>query len=560
MLVSLHIENIAVAKTVDISFEKGFTVLTGETGAGKSIIIDSIGLILGERWQKEWIRSGEEHASVSAIFDNISSFHLERLTQLGIEPDEDGLLYLQRTIYKDGKSKTLINGRQIPVSLQKEICSGMIAIHGQHANQALLTSSKHIAFLDMFAEDGTQLASYRMLYNKMKEIEDRICELKEQEKDRNRLVEIMKYQLADIDSVKLKKDEEEKLLEQRKIYSSSEKIARNVSVIRKTLYQSDKGLSAVDAMDRARTAFLQLEGILPEAGAYAEKLESFRYELIDMAETAWDYTADLEEDIPAVLDRIETRLDAIEKLKMKYGETIEDVLRFRKETAEKLEEMLHSEDTCKQLEKQRKELEEKAKQEAKILSQIRRNAANELERKIMQELCDLDMNKVQFKIDFQDTEGTLTKNGIEEVEFLLSTNAGDTPMSLDRIASGGELSRIMLAMKSVFADKEGTDTIIYDEIDTGISGSTSQKIGIKLKKAAKNSQIICVTHSAQIASVADEHMRVTKKEKDGRVESSVESLDFEGRIQETARIMGGMEITEGLLSTAREMIELASGY
>jgi DNA repair protein RecN len=561
MLTSLHIENIAVIKNIDIEFNEGFTVLTGETGAGKSIIIDSINLLLGGRPGKDLIRTGESSAMVSALFSNISVSNVKLLNEMGVQlSEDDNSLMLQRNISADGKSSTRLNGRTIPVALQKELGKSLINIHGQHDNQALLQPSRHIHFLDSYADVNEILPEYEKYYSLMNDTTKKISDLSRNEQEKARMIELLKYQISDIDSVKLKDNEDEKLTNESNRIQNFEKILKQVKLVYRALYRMEKGLSAFDLMTRASDALAQIADVLPEANQFIEKLTEFKYEIEDIAETVRDAAADDYDDPTAELNRIESRLDEIFRLKRKYGSTIKEILEFKEKAEKELEEIELSDVKIIELKAKYSEYKSKAKEYSDKLTKIRTQAARILEVKIMEELAFLEMGKVKFSVQIKpivESSGGVryASRGVDDIEFLISTNPGEPLKPLSKIASGGELSRIMLAMKSVFAGRENTETIIFDEIDTGISGKTSQKIGVKLRQTSDSCQVICVTHSAQIASTAQNHLFINKTENDGRVETIVTPLTENDRVNEVARIMGGLEITTKLLDTAREMIE-----
>lgn len=555
MLVSLHIENIAVIKKIDIDLQKGFTALTGETGAGKSIIIDSINILLGARPSREMIRNGEDTAIVSALFSEISQSNITSLSELGIQPDEDGSIFIQRSISADGRTNTKINGRTVSVSLQREVGGLLINIHGQHENQTLLDTSKHIYYLDKYAADDSLIASYIESYDKMNAIKRSLSELQRDEKEKARIVEMLRYQINDIDAAHLKPNEDDDLEVHRKRIQNIEKIEKQAKIVYRSLYEGDKGLSACQQIDRAVIALKQITDMFDGFEECIEKLESFRYEIEDIAVRADDLIDDDIGDPSAALDKIEARLDIIAKLKRKYGATVTDILDFRAKTAVKLDDFEMSDEKIHNLNVSYKIAENEALICAGILSERRQKAAANLAEKITDELAFLEMSKVCFSVEVHKSQ--LTRFGGDDVEFMISTNPGEPLKSLGKIASGGELSRIMLAIKSVLADHEKTETLIFDEIDTGISGRTSHKIGIKLKQTSAVSQVLCVTHSAQIAALAHNHLYILKSEHDGRVETTVKLLNYKGRVNEIARIMGGAEITDSLIETAAEMLNAA---
>ena len=564
MLDTLHIENIAVVREADITLGRGFTVLTGETGAGKSIIIDAINLLLGARPQRDLIRSGETTAVASAVFTDIPETLAAQMTDAGLRLDEDGGLFLQRAVQADGKASTRIGGRPVSVSTQKEFIGALIAIHGQHDNQQFLRPEMHIRYLDDFAGIEALLDDYTVLYHEYNEIRAKIRSLQKNEQEKARMAELLKYQIADIDAGKLKPKEEELLLAKRTKIRNAEKIAKQVKTILHALYRSEKGYSAMEQLDRAITALDGMSEIMPEAAAFSEKLSEFRYEIEDIAGTVQAYAEDDEGDPTVLLDKIEGRLETISKLKKKYGATVEEVLAYRAKAFSDLDDITLSDEKIAALKEQLSQKEKELTLSAEQLTAARKAAGKTLSVRIMEELRFLDMEKVRFEVGItplsgENGDGEVTRfgtRGCDNVEFLISTNPGEPMKPLDKIASGGELSRIMLAAKCVMAASEQISTMIFDEVDTGVSGKTSQKIGIKLKELGKTGcQVICVTHSAQIAALADAHLYISKHEVDGRVETSVKPLDEDGRIGELSRIIGGIEITDAIRATARELLE-----
>ena len=564
MLDTLHIENIAVVREADITLGRGFTVLTGETGAGKSIIIDAINLLLGARPQRDLIRSGETTAVASAVFTDIPETLAAQMTDAGLRLDEDGGLFLQRAVQADGKASTRIGGRPVSVSTQKEFIGALIAIHGQHDNQQFLRPEMHIRYLDDFAGIEALLDDYTVLYHEYNEIRAKIRSLQKNEQEKARMAELLKYQIADIDAGKLKPKEEELLLAKRTKIRNAEKIAKQVKTILHALYRSEKGYSAMEQLDRAITALDGMSEIMPEAAAFSEKLSEFRYEIEDIAGTVQAYAEDDEGDPTVLLDKIEGRLETISKLKKKYGATVEEVLAYRAKAFSDLDDITLSDEKIAALKEQLSQKEKELTVSAEQLTAARKAAGKTLSVRIMEELRFLDMEKVRFEVGItplsgENGDGEMTRfgtRGCDNVEFLISTNPGEPLKPLDKIASGGELSRIMLAAKCVMAASEQISTMIFDEVDTGVSGKTSQKIGIKLKELGKTGcQVICVTHSAQIAALADAHLYISKHEVDGRVETSVRPLDEDGRIGELSRIIGGIEITDAIRATARELLE-----
>ena len=538
--------------------------MTGETGAGKSMIVDAINLLLGKKPPRDIIRTGEESAMVSGYFTELGDTVVRELAELGVFPDEDGALFLQRSVSAEGKSQTKLNGRTIPVSLQREVASKLIDIHGQHDNQKLMNASNHREVLDTFSHDEEVLREYREKYGEYSALIAEIEKLQKKEKEKARLTELLAYQIADIDAAKLKEHEEEELEAVKHRLLNYEKTSKYAKTVYRTLYRNEKGSAAYDLMEKAAVALSQLTDILPDAGAYAEKIDGMRYELEDIGEAV--YTLMEEEanagDITSRLDKIESRLDAIAKLKRKYGENIREILMFRTKAAADLSEIEEADLRLEELQRSYTSKLHEVQSSAAKITAARKRAAAELEKKMIEGLSFLDMKKVRFQVDIQplrDSNGEMkfSESGADTVEFLIATNPGEPLRPMSQIASGGELARIMLSAKCVMADRDGIGTMIFDEVDTGVSGKTSHKIGVKLHELSVVSQcqVLCVTHSAQIAAVADHHFLIEKEEKNGRAETSVTPLQREGRIKEIARIMGGLQMTETLLHTAEEMLD-----
>jgi DNA repair protein RecN len=572
MLDSLHIENVAVAKNLDFDMNSGFTVLTGQTGAGKSIVIDSINMLLGNRVSKDIIRTGENYALVSAVFTDLSDSAISHIASLDITPDEDGAVMVTRVVTAaDGKSNVKINGRSVPLSLLKEIGSGLINIHGQNDNQVLMQKSNHIAILDEFAGCGELSAEYEVHYTQMKEIEARLDELISGKREAAMLTDILKYQIKEIDLAKLSSpDEEEKLTALRNKLKNLERISKNVGFIYKALFYNEKGNSASALIERSVTALNQLTDIIPEAADFADKLMGFKYDIDDIAERIQQISGvdELESggiDPQKQLDNVESRLNMIGKLKMKYGSTVEEIIQFKNDAKKKLNDLDSSDILISEANAELDKCKSKASVIAASLSAKREEASVKLSADVSGVLAFLDMPKVKFKVVLRrltDENGgdCYGPRGLDDVDFMISTNPGEPLQSLGKIVSGGELSRIMLALKSTISGKLGAQTLIFDEIDTGVSGKTSQKIGLKLRELSADTQILCVTHSAQIASLADTHCLIEKKEVDGRAEAFISELDTESRITEVARIIGGIDITQAQTDAAREMVTAGINY
>ena len=554
MLVSLHIENMAVIRCADIDFTSGLCVLTGETGAGKSLLIDSINLLTGGRVSRDIIRMGEEKALISAVFcpdEDAKS----ALAELGIDVEED--LMLQRTVRRDGRSEARINGRAVTGGMLKDVGNLLINIHGQSDNQKLMQTSTHRSLLDAYAGDGEALSAYESVYTRWKQTCDALAGLRRDVSERLRLREMLEYQIKDIDAAKLKVGEEEKIAERRDRLLYQEKINRQARLAARVLTDSEKA-TVVGLIDRAEGAIEQLSAIIPESEELISRLAAMRAEAEDISERVRGFCDEDMTDPTAELDKLEGRLDTISRLGRKYGATVAEILKFREDAAVRLEEIDTADERIECLEAEEKTLSAELKKSSAELTELRKQAAAELSAEVQEALAFLDMPKVTFRVSVTPA-GKYTAEGRDDIEFLISTNPGDEPAPMVKIASGGELSRIMLAVRSVLNQRYGVPTTIYDEVDTGISGRTARKVGIKLAGLSQNTQVICVTHSAQIASLADAHYIIEKQEvrsADGadRAETSVRSLSEGERVEEIARILGGLNVTDAQREAARELI------
>jgi len=563
MLLSLHIENIAVIRSVDFEFSEGFMVLTGETGAGKSIVIDSINLLLGAKAERELIRTGAPYAMVSGLFGELSENITAKLLEMGVSTDEDGTVLLQRTLSADGKSKVTVNGRSVSLSLLKTITPYLVSIHAQSDTSSLADSKSHLELLDVYADSASILENYRIAYNKLEKIRKEIADIKAKALESERLREILSYQIKDIDSLGLAAGEEEELVEKKVKLKNSEKITKNSEFAYKALKGSEKG-SVSYLLDRSITALSQVSDVVPGFSEYAERLRDCLYQIDDVAESIYDVLDDVDGDPTETLNRIESRLDKISKAKRKYGLTVQDVLAFRERAAEELEQLENSEELLVKLSRDERTAYKEALALADELHEKRVGAVKSLEVKVKDTLEFLDMPKVVFfaslKEQMSGEDKLLGRDGSDNVEFYISANRGADAQPLSKIASGGELSRIMLALKSVIADKDGIPTVIYDEIDAGVSGKTARKIGIKMLSLSRTTQLFCVTHSAQIASLGDVHFFISKSDIDGATETSVRVLDTEGRVNELSRILGGIDITDSQRAAARDMLAERESY
>lgn len=553
MLRSLHIENIAVVKSADIDFDSGFTVLTGETGAGKSVIIDSINMLSGGKVSRDVIRAGESYALSEAVFDGIDGALAESLSELGVECDE-GEIVLSHKMTVDGKSTVRINGRAVTKTTLREVGRLLISIHGQNDGKILFDKNAYIDMVDSFGECEAEREAYFAIYKELDSYRKRLRDISTDEEQKARERDMLEYQIKDIDSKKLREGEEEALEAEKIRLSSLEKINKHVSFAERALTGGEKGASASYLMSRAADSLNKIADVIPEAAELAEKLVDMSYEVSDIADKVSSFGDDGGEDIDARLDKIESRLEVISGLKKRYGRDIKSILEFRDKAVKRLDDIVLSDERAEEYEKKIGQLKKDATVAANALTDKRRLAAKGASAKIMETLTYLDMPKVKFEISLSKNDD-FTPSGCDKIEFLVATNPGEPMMPMSDIASGGEMARIMLSLKSVLNEKDGVGCAIYDEIDTGISGKTSRKIGIKLHEIARDSQVICVTHSAQIATLADNHLLISKKEIDGRAQTSIRPLDREERIEEAARILGGINITDAQRQAAKDMLE-----
>ncbi len=557
MLLSLHIENVAVIKCVDVDFEKGFTALTGETGAGKSILIDSIGFLLGARGDRDLLRTGEEKAVVSAMFGDLGAESLRLLAENELSPDEDGNLLLTRTLGADGRTQCKVNGRAVGTYTLRAIAPTLISIHGQSDNLQLLKSENHLSMLDAYAGNEAARSAYADAYAAMQAARRALEALQMSDAEKQKKLETLTRTVQLLESAKLHPGEEEKLLAERRIVADAERISRQTAFVYRALRDAEKGNVAY-ILDHCAAALSQIADAVPRAAELAARLGDMKYEIEDIADTVYDFTGDIGDDPAARLDRIESRLDKLDKLKKKF---MTDEAGLLEKLADAKRELTALSDLSDETARAKKALDAAtaaATAAAAALTDTRRAAAERLVPLVSDELAFLDMEKVRFLTDIR--PAALSATGADAVEFLISTNPGEEPKPIAKIASGGELARIMLALKSVFADSFGVQTVIYDEIDAGVSGKTARKIGIKLKTSARGTQTICVTHSAQIASLADRQLLIEKRVIDGRTETQVSEITGDDRVREIARILGGVTVSETMRSSARELIDEGKNY
>lgn len=547
MLRLLHIENIAVIEQADILFEDGFNVMTGETGAGKSIVIDAISAILGERAYRDMIRTGMNKASVRAVFDRVPK--LDWFSENDI-PYEDEIT-VQREIFLDGKNLCKVNGLPVSVSVLKKLGLQLINIHGQHDSAALFDENYHLSFLDDYACNEQLLEEYGEKYRAMQSLKHEIEHLSMDEGEKLRRMETLKYQIDEISRAELTIGEDEALESKRKLAQNAEKLADG-------LQDAALGLDGDDDTEGAAAMLAQAERALSKIARFDESLSQIHDLVADLMYQAQDAAEQVKDRIYSLsysadeLERIEERLDTIHRLRRKYGATCEDILAYLERAKKELDEIEFADERMAQLQRKLQKAEQEACAMAQRLREARKQASVTLTERVLKELSDLDMKKVQFACQFAETE--LSQNGADAVAFYMSANLGEALKPLNKVASGGELARIMLAMKNVLAERDHVPTLIFDEVDTGVSGRAAQHVAEKLRAVSKNKQVLCVTHLPQLAALADTHFLIEKSEHDGRTFTAVTPLDFEGRKRELARIIGGSSITETTLQSAAEML------
>ncbi len=553
MLNSLSIKNVAVIDRLNVDFHDGMSVLTGETGAGKSIIIDSINMILGERANKELVRYGTDKAVVQAVFDMDESVR-ELLSQNDIDIDDDQII-ITRQLTKDGKSVARVNGMAVTLSVLRDISELLINIHGQHDNQALLTPAKHIGFLDAYADNGDYIAAYKEILSKKRDIEKRITSLEMDEQEKMQRIDLLEYQVDEIKKASLEKGEEEDLRSQREIYSNAEQITASVNEAYINVYGGDEVQSAYDGISIAVNALAEISGLNPKLSELYEGLSGAMYSLEDIAHEIKEFGDTVEFD-PQTLNDIEERLDLISKLKRKYGGSVDAVLEYLKKAESELSDIKLSDERTNELKEELETVTAQLKECGGELSERRKEYAAVLETGIKTSLRELNMEKADFKVNIENC-GEFFENGMDKVEMLISANPGEPPKPLVKVASGGELSRVMLAIKSILADSDGVGTLIFDEIDTGVSGRAALAIAKKLTSIGKNKQVICITHLPQLAAAADNHYLIEKDTEGDMAITTLTELDGTSREAELARIIDGGAVTELALSHAREMLDAA---
>ena len=547
MLSLLHIENIAVIECADISFDRGFNVLTGETGAGKSIVIDAISAILGQRAYRDMIRTGTQKASVRAVFTDVPEYPW--FQENGVEYDPETVI--QREVYLDGKNVCRVNGTLVSVSILHKLGIQLINIHGQHDSASLFDEENHLTFLDEFADNQQLRQEYSEAYGAVSQLRRQIAAMTMDESEKLRRMETLKYQIAEIEKADLEPGEDDALEERRKLLQNAEKLSNGMDEAVECLYGGYDSDGASGLMAQAEHALARLSRFTDSFEPLHQRVADLMYQVQDVAEGVRDARDELNYSADE-LERIEERLDTIHKLRRKYGVTCQDILEYLDKARKELDEIEFADDRLEQLKKKLAKAEKTAWAAALALRENRKAAAQALSQRILTELAQLDMPRVQFVCQFQEQE--LGASGADAVAFYMSANAGEALKPMSKVASGGELARIMLAMKNVLAEKDQVGTLIFDEVDTGVSGRAAQKVAEKLRSVARHKQVLCVTHLPQLAALASTHLLISKAERQGRTYTSVTPLDLEGRKKELARIIGGTNITETTLKSAEEML------
>ena len=554
MLELLHIENIAIIEAADIEFAPGFNALTGETGAGKSIVIDSLSAVLGQRTSRELIRTGAEKAFVSAAFSGMAP---ELTEELGIQPEADGTLLLQREIQTDGKNVCRVNGRPVTVGQLRALGAQLLNIHGQHDGQQLLDEEQHIVYLDSFGRAESLAITYAEKYKHFTDIRRQIGALQMDEAEKARRVDTLQYQIEELRRAKLTPGEEEELTARRGMLRNAEKFLDAVAGADYALNGDDSGGGALSALRQAQDALSGVRHLDDAFGQLYERLGEAYSEVYDIAATVEDKRGELDVS-PGELDRVESRMDLLYRLKKKYGATVEDMLDYQARCEAELAQIEDAGDTLARLEQALSKAEKEARQVAQALSDARKAAAEQLTAQILAELQQLDMGKIRFAVDF--AEKPLDSDGMDTVRFLMSANVGEGLRPIHKIASGGELARIMLAMKNVLSEQDHVGTMVFDEVDTGVSGRAAQKVAEKMARISRRKQVLCVTHLPQLAAMADTHFSVEKGERGGRTYTEVRRLDREQRRRELARLTGGSHVSQTMLDGAEELLVQAEKF
>ena len=554
MLEMLHIENIAIIERSEIAFTRGFNALTGETGAGKSIVIDSMSAVLGQRTSRDLIRTGADKAFVSAWFSHVPASICE---DLGITPDEDGNLMLQREIHADGKNVCRVGSRPVTVSQLRQLGSRLVNIHGQHDGQQLLDEEQHLTYLDRYGKTTNSLSVYTDKYNTLTEIRRQMAALQMDEAEKARRMDTLQYQIAELERAKLKEGEEEVLESRRNLLRNGEKFISAVSGCDYCLSGSDDSDGVLALLRRAQEAISTVRNLDETFAALYERLQEAYSEVYDIADTVSDQRANFDFS-PNELDEVEGRLDLLYRFKKKYGATVEDMLAYLDKCRTELDQICYAGDTLERLKKEEAKAEKAVMEAARALSEERKTAAAALETLVLEELRQLDMAKIRFCVEFTDHAPDVT--GMDGVRFLMSANVGEELKPINKIASGGELARIMLALKNVLSEQDMVATLVFDEVDTGVSGRAAQKVAEKMARIAGSKQVLCVTHLPQLAAMADTHFSVEKGEREGRTYTNVEELPRQRRREELARLTGGAHVSDTMLQGAEELLLQAETF
>ena len=554
MLELLHIENIAIIEEAEIAFRPGFNALTGETGAGKSIVIDAMSAVLGQRTSRDLIRTGASKAFVSALFSHVDPALCE---ELGASPDENGDLMLQREIGADGKNVCRVGGRPVTVSQLRTLGSRLVNIHGQHDGQQLLDEEQHLAYLDSFGKVDSLLNAYTDKYNALTDIRRKMNALQTDEAEKARRMDTLQYQIGELERAKLKPGEEEELQSRRNLLRNAEKFISAVSGADYALNGGEDGSGVLNLLRQAQDALGTVRHLDEGFNILYERLESAYSEAYDIAFSVAEQRENFDFS-PNELDEVEGRLDQLYRLKKKYGATVEDMLAYLDNCRRELDDIAYAGDALERLEKDCAKAEKAARKAAEELSAVRKTAGETLSQAILTELQQLDMGKIRFQVDF--AEKPLDATGMDQVRFLMSANLGEELKPINKIASGGELARIMLAMKNVLSEQDHVATMVFDEVDTGVSGRAAQKVAEKMARISRHKQVLCVTHLPQLAAMADTHFSVEKGEANGRTFTQVRQLDRKQRQMELARLTGGAHVTETMLQGAEELLTQAEKF
>lgn len=552
MLDLLHIENIAIIEQADISFRSGFNALTGETGAGKSIVIDALSAVLGQRASRELIRTGADHAFVSAVFSNIPK---GLGADLGIADADEWLL--QREIYADGKNVCRLNGRPMTVTQMRTLGNRLLNIHGQHDGQQLLDETQHLIYLDQFGRYTPLQSAYAVKYSALQTIDNQISALQMNESEKERRLDTLRFQIQELERANLQSGEEEELLERRNLLRNGEKVISAIQGANFCLNGDDAAQGALPLLRQAQEQLASVRDLNESFSELYNRLESVYSEIYDIAYTVEDKKEEFDFS-PNELDAVESRCDQLYRLKKKYGATVEDMIAYEECCRQELDQITFADDTLAQLQKKREKAEKEAMTAAKELSRQRKLSAVELEERILAELRELNMGSIRFQVHFSEKQPDAS--GIDEVRFLMSANMGEELRPIQKVASGGELARIMLALKNVFSEQEQIGTMVFDEVDTGVSGRAAQKVAEKMARISRQKQVLCVTHLPQLAAMADAHFSVEKDVSGGRTYTKVQELTRRQRQEELARLTGGEQISQTMLDGAEELLSSADAY